>query len=69
MFNFRNYDGIDESFVEILQKNKAELGASVDFIPGNDDIYTAFARDVSTSYVGDIILTLNHKKLLIYNGQ
>ncbi len=50
MFNFRNYDGLDESFAKILQDNKAVLGSKVDYIPGNDAIYTAFAEDVSTSY-------------------
>jgi len=29
MFNFRNYDGIDESFVKFLNDNKAEFGATV----------------------------------------
>lgn len=29
IFNFRNYDGIDESFAEFLNKNKEEFGASV----------------------------------------
>lgn len=43
MFNFRNYDGLDESFVKILQDNKAALGAKVDYIPGNDAVYTSFA--------------------------
>ncbi len=50
MFNFRNYDGLDESFAKILQDNKDKIGAKVDYIPGNDAIYTAFADDVSRSY-------------------
>jgi hypothetical protein len=50
MFNFRNYDGLDESFAKVLQNHKKTLGAKVDFIPGNDAIYTSFAEDVSRSY-------------------
>lgn len=69
IFNFRNYDGIDESFADFLNKNKAEFGASVDFIPGNDQIYTAFANDVSRSYASDVIVCLRNVSVLIYNGQ
>jgi hypothetical protein len=29
MFNFRNYDGMDESFAKVLQDNAAILGAKV----------------------------------------
>jgi len=29
MFNFRNYDGLDESFAKVLQDNAATLGAKV----------------------------------------
>lgn len=43
MFNFRNYDGLDESFAKILQDNRVALGAKVNYIPGNDAIYTSFA--------------------------
>ena len=50
MFNFRNYDGLDESFAKILQDNRVALGAKVNYIPGNDAIYTSFAEDVSRSY-------------------
>lgn len=35
IFNFRNYDGLDESFAAFLNANKAEFGATVDYIPGN----------------------------------
>jgi cathepsin A (carboxypeptidase C) len=69
MFNFRNYDGLDETFAKILQDNKATLGAKVDFIPGNDAIYTRFADDVSRSYALDVILALKNIRVLIYNGQ
>jgi len=69
MFNFRNYDGLDESFVKILQDNKASLGAKVDYIPGNDAVYTSFAEDISRSYEGDVALALRSIKVLIYNGQ
>lgn len=69
MFNFRNYDGLDESFVKILQDNKAAIGAKVDYIPGNDAVYTSFAEDISRSYEGDVALALRSIKVLIYNGQ
>ena len=69
MFNFRNYDGLDESFAKVLQDNKQQLGAKVDFIPGNDAIYTSFANDVSLSYAADVIIALKNVKTLIYNGQ
>ncbi len=69
MFNFRNYDGMDESFVKVLQDNAATLGAKVQYIPGNDAIYTSFADDVSRSYAADVIIALRNTKVLIYNGQ
>lgn len=69
MFNFRNYDGIDESFAKVLQDNKDKFGAKTDYMPGNDDIYTAFAEDVSRSYASDVIICLRNTKVLIYNGQ
>lgn len=69
MFNFRNYDGLDESFAKILQDNKDKLGAKVDYVPGNDAVYTAFADDISRSYEGDVALALRSVKVLIYNGQ
>lgn len=68
-FNFRNYDGEDESFAKFLETNKAQFGATVKYIPGNDNIYTAFAVDVSRSYASDVILALRNVKVLIYNGQ
>lgn len=36
MFNFRNYDGLDESFAEFLNKHRSDLGATVEYLPGND---------------------------------
>jgi carboxypeptidase C (cathepsin A) len=69
IFNFRNYDGLDESFATFLNKNKAEFGATVDYIPGNDAIYTAFGNDISRSYAADVVVALRNIKVLIYNGQ
>lgn len=69
MFNFRNYDGIDETFAKFLDDNKAEFGSTVEYLPGNDFIYTAFAEDVSKSYAQDVIELLRKVKVLIYNGQ
>lgn len=68
-FNFRNYDGLDETFAKFLEDNKGEFGATVKYLPGNDFIYTAFANDVSRSYASDVILALRNVKVLIYNGQ
>ena len=36
IFNFRNYDGIDESFATFLNNHKSDLGVSVEYLPGND---------------------------------
>ena len=52
-----------------MQDNKAAIGAKVDYIPGNDAIYTAFADDVSRSYELEVIIALRNTKVLIYNGQ
>lgn len=52
-----------------MQDNKAAIGAKVDYIPGNDAIYTAFADDVSRSYESEVIIALRNTKVLIYNGQ
>ncbi len=41
----------------------------MDFIPGNDAIYTSFAQDVSMSYATDVVIALKNTKVLIYNGQ
>lgn len=69
IFNFRNYDGLDESFASFLNTNKAEFDASVDFISGNDAIYTAFGGDITRSYATDVVVALKNIKVLIYNGQ
>lgn len=52
-----------------MQDNKAAIGAKVDYIPGNDAIYTAFADDVSRSYESEVVIALRNTKVLIYNGQ
>ena len=52
-----------------MQDNKAAIGAKVDYIPGNNAIYTAFADDVSRSYELEVIIALRNTKVLIYNGQ
>lgn len=69
MFNFRNYEGLDMSFVDFLQKNKAEFGATVDFIIQNEAVYTAFGSDITKSVVSDVVKCLRKTKVLVYNGQ
>lgn len=71
IFNFRNYDGMDESFAKFLTDNRQEMGIDpkLEYIPGNDNIYTAFAEDVSRSYAADVALIIGRYKVLIYNGQ
>ena len=69
MFNFRNYDGIDRSFVQFLNANKAEFGATQDYLNGNPQIYAAFGADISKSYASDVSTMLLMTKVLIYNGQ
>lgn len=69
MFNFRNYNGIDRSFVQFLNSNKNTFGANVEYLGGNQAIYDAFGNDISTSYAGDVIVALRNVKVLIYNGQ
>ena len=69
IFNFRNYDGIDESFAKFLNTHKNDLGATRDYIPGNDYIYTAFGPDISRSYAADVVNVVRKVKVLIYNGQ
>jgi carboxypeptidase C (cathepsin A) len=40
------------------------------YVPGNEDIYTAFALDISRSYTGEVVNLLNKNiRVLIYNGQ
>ena len=69
MFNFRQYDPTDESFVDFLNDNKDQFGGKVKYEPGIDEVYTAFGPDVSRSYASDVVLALNNIKVLIYNGQ
>ena len=68
-FNFRNYDGEDMTFAKFLEANKAEFNVTVKYLPGNDQIYTSFANDVSRSYANDVIYALRNVKVMIYNGQ
>lgn len=71
IYNFRLYDDIDESFADFLEKNKATFGVSdnIKFLPGNDQIYTAFGADVSQGVTRDLVEVLRKVKVLIYNGQ
>jgi vitellogenic carboxypeptidase-like protein len=71
IFNFRNYDGMDESFATFLTNNRKNLGISetLEYIPGNDNVYTAFGHDVTKSYASDVATILSRVKTLIYNGQ
>jgi hypothetical protein len=41
----------------------------VEYIPGNEFVYTAFGADISKSYAQDVIDVLGQVKVLIYNGQ
>ena len=39
-------------------------------MPGNEDVYNAFAADISRSYAGDVIALLKAgTRVFIYNGQ
>jgi carboxypeptidase C (cathepsin A) len=69
MFNFRSYDDWDVSYTDILVKNKAQFGVTVDYILSNSQVYTAFGPDISRSYASDLITCLRNIKVLIYNGQ
>jgi carboxypeptidase C (cathepsin A) len=69
IYNFRNYNGLDESYAKILNDSKEAFNVSVDFIPGNDAIYTAFGPDISKSYAKRVVDVLRRIKVLIYNGQ
>lgn len=71
MFNFRNYDGLDESFVQFVVDNRQAMGISptLEYIAGNDQVYTAFGPDISHSYAGDVAVVVGRVKTLIYNGQ
>lgn len=71
IFNFRNYDGLDRSFADYLEKNKAEFDVpgNIAFISGNDAVYDAFANDITKSYAVDVLIVLKYIKVLLYNGQ
>lgn len=71
MFNFRNYDGIDRSYVTFLTENRQAMGIdpNLDFIRSNHKVYEAFSEDVSRSYAADVSLITGRYKVLIYNGQ
>jgi len=71
IFNFRNYDDGDDSFADVLEKNKAVFGVKpeVKFMPGNDQIYTAFGKDITKSVTNDVVEVVRRVKTLIYNGQ
>jgi carboxypeptidase C (cathepsin A) len=71
-YNFRQYGEGDSTFVSFLNNSRAQFGvpANVTYVPGNDDIYTAFDADISRSYAGDVAWLLkNNARVLIYNGQ
>ena len=67
--NFRHYERIDGSFATFVQTHKDDLGAKVDFMRGNGEIYSAFAKDISKSFTSDLIQALRSIRVLIYNGQ
>jgi carboxypeptidase C (cathepsin A) len=70
-FNFRQYEGGDETFADFIQKNKATFGVpnNIDYITGNGAIYDSFHADISNTYVDDLVIALNNIKVLVYNGQ
>ncbi len=43
-FNFRQYDDMDETMSEFLEKNKGSLGvpSNIQYISGSDAIYNSF---------------------------
>ena len=45
------------------------INSSLEFIPGNDWVYTAFGADISKSYADDVAKVVDRVKTLIYNGQ
>jgi len=71
MFNFRNYKGMDESFISFLQAHKGEwdIPSNIEYLAGNDQVYTAFGSDISKSYTDDILIALKNTRVMIYNGQ
>lgn len=71
-YNFRQYGEMDMSFATFLNNSKSNFGVPPDvyYVPGNENIYDAFALDISRSYAGDIVnLLKNQIRVLVYNGQ
>jgi carboxypeptidase C (cathepsin A) len=68
-YNFRNYEGVDLSFVPFLNNHKEQFGVSVDYINFNDAIYHAFKRELCATYAGAFIDMLGKTRVLVYNGQ
>ena len=70
-YNFRHYGDEDSTFAKVLNESLSDLGipAGQYYIPGNDDIYDAFQKDITRSYAGDVINLLKKVRVLIYNGQ
>jgi len=71
IFNFRNYDGMDRSFSKFLSDNRQAMGIdpNLEYLSGNDAIYTAFGGDISKSYASDVATIIGRLRVLIYNGQ
>ena len=71
-FNFRQYGEDDDTFVTFLNDSRKSFGVPEDiyYVPGNDDIYDAFAEDISRSYARYVVdLLKKNVRVLIYNGQ
>lgn len=71
IFNFRDYSEGDESFATLLETNKAKFGVpdNIKYIPGNDQIYTAFGPDITQGVTDDLVDVIRRVKVLLYNGQ
>lgn len=70
-YNFRKYSDPDMTFAKLLNDSKVRLGVPEDvyYVPGNEDVYNAFAADISRSYAGSVLKCLALTRVLIYNGQ
>ena len=71
-FNFRQYGEDDDSFVALLNNSRKEFGVpeGIYYVPGNDDIYDSFQKDIATSYTQNVTDLLRRRiRVLIYNGQ